>query len=91
MKYSRAAFKRHIDPDIFKAFIKERGISIRQLGLLCATNERTIRRALQDKEITLNVALDLSRYFDTDFETMFGIDDSPQWKRAVIHIIRNVR
>ena len=88
---NKAVFKRHVDPDIFKSFIKSRGVSIRQLGSLCATNERTIRRILQDKEITLNVALDLSRYFDADFETMFGVDDSNSWRYAVVHIIKNVR
>lgn len=88
---TQAVFKRRIDPDIFKAFIKSKGVSIRQLGSLCATNEKTIRRILQDGEVTLNVALDLSRYFDTDFETMFGVDDSRRWRNAVIHIIKNVR
>lgn len=91
MGKSCAVFKRHVDPDIFKDFLKSRDISIRQLGSLCATNERTIRRILQDGEITLNVALDLSRYFDADFETMFGVDDSVRWRNAVVHIIKNVR
>ena len=88
---NKATFKRRINPDIFKAFIKERGVSIRQIGDLCDTNERTIRRILKDEEITLTVALDLSRYFETDFETMFGPDNSTRWKRAVVHIIKNVR
>lgn len=88
---NRAVFKRHIDPDIFKEFLKSRGVSIRQLGSLCDTNERTIRRILKDGEITLTVALDLSRYFEEDFETMFGPDDSKRWKNAVVHIIKTVR
>ena len=56
---ARAVVKRHLDPDIFKAFIKEKGVSIRQLGDLCATTERTIRRCIKDKEVTLSIALDL--------------------------------
>ena len=88
---NRAVFKRHVDPEVFKSFLKSRGISIRQLGSLCDTNERTIRRILKDEEITLTVALDISRYFETDFKTMFGPDDSRQWRNAVAHIIKNVR
>jgi len=56
---TRAVVKRHLDPDIFKAFIKERGVSIRQLGDLCATTERTIRRCIKDEEVTLTIALDV--------------------------------
>ena len=88
---NRATFKRYINPEIFKDFLKSRGVSIRQLGSLCDTSERTIRRILKDEEITLTVALDLSRYFETDFETMFGPDDSKRWKNAMVHIMKNVR
>lgn len=88
---NRATFKRHIDAEIFKDFLKSREVSIRQLDSLCDASERTIRRMLKDEEVTLTVALDLSRYFDTDFTTMFGPDDSVRWRNAVVHIMKNVR
>ena len=40
---NRVSFKRHVDPDIFKAYLKQRGYSIRQLEMYCDTTERTIR------------------------------------------------
>lgn len=88
---NRAVFKRHVDPEVFKDFLSSRGVSIRQLGSLCEANEKTIRRMLKDEEVTLTVALDLSRYFDEDFTTMFGPDDSTRWNKAVVHIMKNVR
>lgn len=88
---SRAISKRHVDPDIFKNYIKSRGVSIRQLGSFCETNERTIRRMLQDREVTLNIALDLCVYFDCDFDELFGPDDSPQWKKSVVTVLKKVR
>lgn len=83
--------RRHVDPDIFKAYIKSQGVSIRQLGSLCQANERTIRRMLQDKEVTLNVALDLCAYFDCNFNQLFGLDTSSEWKKSMVDIIKRVR
>lgn len=88
---SRSIKKRHIDPEHFKNFIKERGLSIRQLGNVCETNERSIRRILQDKEVTLNIALDLCIYLDCTFDDLFGPDDSPQWHQSVVTILKKVR
>lgn len=88
---SAAIAKRSVDPDIFKEFLKSKGVSIRQLGSLCETNERTIRRMLQDKEVTLNVALDLCSYFDCNFIDLFGEDNSDQWKNSVVRILKKVR
>lgn len=88
---SNAVIKRHVDPDIFKNYIKSRGISIRQLGSLCEANERTIRRMLQDKSVTLNVALDLCKCFGCNFDQIFGSDESPEWKKAMTDILETVR
>ena len=88
---TRAVVKRHLDPDIFKQYIKSRGVSIRQLGDLCATNERTIRRCIKDKEITLSIALDLCAYFQCDFNQIFGPDTSLEWKRSMTDIFKRVR
>ena len=88
---SRAITKRRVDPDIFKDFIKNKGVSIRQLGNLCATNERTIRRMLQDEEVTLNIALDLCTYLDCNFDDLFGKDDRPRWRESVESIVEKVR
>lgn len=87
---SRSITKRHVDPDIFKDYIKSRGVSIRQLGSLCETNERTIRRMLQDREVTLNVALDLAIFFDCNFDALFGLDDNRRWKDSVATIMQKV-
>lgn len=88
---SNAVIRRHVDPDIFKSFIKSKGVSIRQLGSLCETNERSIRRMLQDREVTLNVALDLCKCFDCNFNDIFGPDSSPDWKKSMVDILKRVR
>lgn len=88
---SQAVIKRHVDPDIFKKYIKSQGVSIRQLGSLCEANERTIRRMLQSKEVTLNVALDLSKFFNCNFNELFGPDNSPEWKKSMVDILKRVR
>ena len=88
---NRAVVKRHLDPDIFKSFIKERGVSIRQLGDLCATTERTIRRCIKDEEVTLTIALDLCAFFFFFFNQLFGPDDSPEWKKNMVDILKRVR
>ena len=88
---SQAVVKRHVDPQIFREFIKSKNVSIRQLGAVCATNEKTIRRMLQDKEVTLNVGLDLCTYLDCTFNELFGIDMSPEWKRSMVSILKKVR
>ena len=88
---NRVVVRRHVDPDIFKNYIKSQGVSIRQLGSLCQANEKTIRRMLQDKEVTLNVALDLCAYFNCNFNQIFGPDTSPEWKRSMVNILKRVR
>lgn len=88
---SNAVIRRHVDPDIFKTYVKDQGMSIRQLGSLCETNEKSIRRMLKDQEVTLNVALDLCKMFDCNFNELFGPDPSPEWKKAMVDILKRVR
>lgn len=88
---NRAVIKRHVDPEIFKAFLKSRNVSIRQLGIYCETNERTIRRALRDEQITLVVGLDLCSFFDCTFDDIFGPDNSPEWARDKKKIFEKVK
>ena len=88
---NKVVVKRHVDPDIFKNYIKSQGVSIRQLGSLCQANEKTIRRMLQDREVTLNVALDLCAYFNCNFNQIFGPDMSPEWKKSMVDILKRVR
>ena len=88
---NKAVIKRHVDPDIFKTYIKSQGMSIRQLGNVCETHEKTIRRMLQDRETTLNIALDLCAYFNCNFNDLFGPDNSPEWKRSMVDILKRVR
>ena len=83
--------KRHLDPDIFKDFLKDHNTSIRQLGGLCAANERTIRRCVKDEEVTLGVALDLCNYFNCDFNQLFGPDDSYSWNRDKANLFARVK
>ena len=60
---NRVSLKRHVDPDIFKEFIKSKGMSIRQLGIYCDANERTIRRMLDQRQVTLTIAFERSQEF----------------------------
>jgi len=87
---SQATVKRHVDPDIFKDFLKRKNTSIRQLGSSSEVNEKTIRRMLQTQEVTLNVALDLCKHFNCTFDDIFGPDDRPEWTRSKNDIIRRV-
>ena len=82
---------RHVDPDIFKNYIKEKGLSIRQLGDYCNTTERTIRRMVNDQEVTLNVAIDLCNYFHCNFDDIFGPDESEQWGYTKNRILNQIR
>lgn len=88
---NRAVIKRHVDPEVFKSFIKSKGVSIRQLGNFCETNERTIRRALKDEQITLVVGLDLCNFFDCTFDDIFGPDNSPEWIRDRNKVFKKVK
>ena len=88
---TNSMIRRHVDPEVFKSYIKSRGVSIRQLDLYCNTSERTIRRMLKTEEVTLTVALDLCLYFDCNFDQLFGVDDSREWHKAVTIILKKVR
>lgn len=88
----RAVVRRRVDPDVFKAYIKDQDVTIRQLGDLCQTSERTIRRMVNhDHCVTLNVALDLCAYFNCNFNDLFGPDESPEWKKNMVDILKRVR
>lgn len=88
---NRVVLKRHVDPDIFKQYIKTQGLSIRQLEPYIGVSEKTIRRSLQQEEFTLNIALQICQYFECDFDEIFGPDRSERWRQAAIFILKNVR
>lgn len=88
---NRAVVKRHLDPDIFKSYIKSKGLSIRQLGNLVDTNEKTIRRIVQQQEVSLNVAIDLCIFFGCTFDDLFGPDNTPGWSRDRLRILKMLR
>ena len=87
----RISLKRHVDPEVFKEFIKSKGLSIRQLEMYCDCSEKTIRRALQQESISLNVALDICQHFKCNFNDIFGPDESDKWKEAVIFTLQTIR
>lgn len=86
-----ATVKRKVDPVIFKEFLRRNNISIRQLGALVATNEKTIRRMLQQGEVTLNVAVDLCTFFHCTFDDIFGVDDTVYWNRRRLELLKMLR
>lgn len=88
---NKVVLKRHVDPDIFKAFIKAQGLSIRQIEPYTGVSERTIRRGLQQEEFTLNIALQLCQYFECDFDEIFGPDHSERWRQTATFVLKNVR
>ena len=87
----RVSLKRHVDPDVFTEFIKSKGLSIRQLELYCDCSEKTIRRALKQEEISLNVGLDICQHLECSFDDAFGKDESDKWKEAVIFTLKTIR
>lgn len=88
---NRVNLKRHVNPEVFKEFIKSKGLSIRQLEMYCDCSEKTIRRALKQESISLNVALDICQHFDCDFNEIFGPDESDGWKDAVRFTLKTIR
>jgi DNA-binding XRE family transcriptional regulator len=91
MPANSASVKRHVDPVIFKEFLRRNNISIRQLGALVDTNEKTIRRMLQQEEVTLNVAVDLCTFFHCTFDDIFGKDDSVYWHQKRLQLLKMLR
>lgn len=88
---NKAVIRRHLNPDIFKQFLKDHNTSIRQLGGLIETNERTLRRCVKQESVTLNIALDICMFFNCNFDDVFGPDDSNFWHKARFNILKMVR
>ena len=57
---NRSVPKRKIDSDIFKSYLKNVGLSIRELAKKTDAHERTLRRSLDDEEMSITVLLELS-------------------------------
>ena len=80
---NKISLKRSVDPDMFKAFLKNHGTSIRMLAKEIDINEKTIRRAIDDREISLTVALILCDHFNVPCSSLFGPDRSEDWNRIM--------
>ena len=82
----KVILRRQIDPDTFKAYLKERELSIRTLGSLVDVNEKTLRRAIDERRISLTVAVILCEFFKDDCDALFGPDTSGSWRRILSYI-----
>lgn len=91
MSYNNAAIRRRLDPTIFIQYLRDHNTSIRQLGSLIATTERTIRRCVKQEWVTLNIAIDICRYFECTFDEVFGPDNSTYWSNIRLKILKMVR
>lgn len=85
------SIKRHINVDVFKDFIKSRGLSVTTLANLSESSEKTIKRSLKDGYVTLGVGIDLCRTLDCDFDELFGPDESSEWKKSMIKLYKIIR
>ena len=85
------SIKRHVDVNTFKAFIKSKGLSTTTLANLSESSEKTIKRCLKEGYVTLGVGIDLCRTLDCDFVTLFGPDDSPEWKKSMVTLYKIIR
>lgn len=83
---NRLSRKRSVDPDIFKKYLKDRELSIRELGKVLDTNERTIRRLVDSREVTITVALDICSYFNDTCTNIFGPTDSLDWYETLTYL-----
>lgn len=77
---NRLSRKRMLDPDIFKLYLKNHNSSIRELGSVLNTNEKTIRRCVDARAITLTIAMEICDYFDDTCTHIFGPDHSREWQ-----------
>ena len=91
MPNNNAVIKRHLDPVIFKQYLHDHNTSIRQLGNLIETTERTIRRCVKQECVTLNIAIDICRYFECTFDEVFGPDNSKYWSNIRLKILKMIR
>lgn len=85
------SIKRSVDPEVFKAYLKSRNMSISTLAAISASSEKTIKRCLKDGEVTLGVALDLCQSLECNFITLFGEDSSDKWKKTMVKLYKMIR
>ena len=82
---------RSVDPEVFKAYLKSRNMSVSTLAAISASSEKTIKRCLKDRSVTLGVALDLCQSLDCNFITLFGEDESDKWKKTMVKLYKMIR
>ena len=85
------SIKRNINPEVFKSYLASRNMSISTLAAISESSEKTIRRCLKDRQVTLGVALDLCQSLECNFVTLFGEDSSEKWKRTMTKLYKIIR
>lgn len=85
------SIKRHVDANVFKEFLKNKGLSITTLANLAESSEKTIKRSVKEGYVTLGVGIDLCRTLNCSFDELFGPDTSPEWKRSMVKLYKIIR
>ena len=88
---NRMVPKRQIDAEVFKRYIHNRNISIRDLGEMTDITEKTLRRCLVDGEMTITVVLEMCYFFNTTANTLFGPDKSATWYQSIYFLTQTER
>ena len=71
--------RRQVRKEVFTKYLKDRSISIKELAAETEISERTIRRGLDEGELTPTIVLEICHFFRDDADTLFGSDKSRGW------------
>ena len=83
---NKRAAKRSIDPDIFREYAKNNGMSLKEIAEKAGMNERTMQRCMHDGEMTVTMVVEVCSLLDQNADVLFGPDDSSRWNRLVSYL-----
>ena len=83
--------KRSVIKSVFVTYLHERGTNVAQLANAVGVHDRTITRGLSNGYFSFDLAMDIAKYLNADFDTMFGPDLSGDWGAFVIAVRNYVR
>lgn len=82
---------RQIDSDIFKQYLKEHSLSVKDISSKTGIAEKTLKRCLDDKCMSIGIVLDICKILDENAIALFGEDDSSQWRTMLSYLTSEER
>jgi len=74
---------RSVDSDIFKNYLKNRGLSVKDVCSKTSLSEKTLKRCLEDGFMSIGIVLDICYALDDGADNLFGEDTSPSWQKSL--------